>query len=165
MRNVLAIRMSMAICTSLLILTGCGGGGSPSVGQTKFDRVLPVPGVGAGTNFSFDIADVDTRTNRLYFTDRNNKSVDVYDTRSNTLVTQIMGGFFGVSPLGNDHSGPDGLNVIPQAYIIMVGDVNSVKIIDTSTDKVVGRIGAVLRRLDRDAGRRFRRRDGPYRRT
>src|SRR5437016_12868237 len=84
MRNVLAIRMSMAICTSLLILTGCGGGGSPSVGQTKFDRVLPVPGVGAGTNFSFDIADVDTRTNRLYFTDRNNKSVDVYDTRSNT---------------------------------------------------------------------------------
>ena len=34
-------------------------------------------------------------------------------------------------------SGPDGLNIIPGTTLIYVGDVNSVKIVDTQTDSVV----------------------------
>ena len=50
-----------------------------------------MPNVGAATNFSFDISAVDTVKGRYYFTDRNNKSVDVFDTRTNTFIKQIAG--------------------------------------------------------------------------
>ena len=79
----------------------------------------------------------------MYFTDRNNKSVDVIDTRTNTFLKQITGGFAGCDTgptcdgANNDKSGPDGLNLIPGTPFIYVGDVNSVKIIDTTSDTVV----------------------------
>ena len=126
----------------MLTLVGCGGGNS---GNSNHDikTIIEVPNVGNGTNFSFDISGVDSAKGLMYFTDRNNKSVDVIDTKTNTFVKQITGGFAGCNTgptcvgANNDKSGPDGLNIIPGTSFIYVGDVNSVKIIDTTSDTVV----------------------------
>jgi len=135
------------ILIATLLLAGCGGGGGGSpVDTLRLMANIAVPGVGPATNFSFDISAVDTVKGRYYFTDRNNKSVDVFDIKTNTFIKQITGGFAGCDTgptcvgASNDNSGPDGLNIIPGTTFIYVGDVNSVKIIDTQTDTVVNTI-------------------------
>jgi len=136
-----------AAIAATLILGGCGGGGGGGNSlNTGPEALIKVPNVVSGTNFSFDISDVDSAKGRIYFTDRNNKSVDVIDIKTNTVLKQITGGFAGCNPLPtcvgaiNPKSGPDGLNRIPGTTFIYVGDVNSVKIIDTQTDTVVNTI-------------------------
>jgi hypothetical protein len=139
------------ILLATTLLAGCndGGNGGGSNSGVILKAIMPVPNVGATTNFSFDIGAVDTVKGRYYFTDRNNKSVDVFDIKTNNFIKQITGGFAGCNagpPIvpaptcngaNNDLSGPDGLNIIPGTTLIYVGDVNSVKIIDTQTDTVV----------------------------
>ena len=132
------------ILIATLLLAGCGGGSGGSILHTlALLAFISVPGVGTTTNFSFDISAVDPVKGRYYFTDRNNKSVDVFDIKTNTFIKQITGGFAGCNTgptcagANNDKSGPDGLNIIPGTTFIYVGDVNSVKIIDTQTDTVV----------------------------
>jgi hypothetical protein len=130
------------------LLAGCGGGGNGTIDQdaVALKTQIFVPNVTPTTNFSFDISDVDSAKGRMYFTDRNNKSVDVIDIKTNTFLKQITGGFAGCNTgptcagANNDKSGPDGLNVIPGTNFIYVGDVNSVKIIDTNSDTVVNTI-------------------------
>ncbi len=128
-----------------LLIAGCGGGGGgqSSNGGVGLTTLIAVPNVGAATNFSFDIAGVDSAKGRMYFTDRNNQAVDVIDIRTNTFLKMIKGGFAGCNTgptcagANNDLSGPNGLNIIPGTTFIYVGDVNSVKIIDTTSDTVV----------------------------
>ena len=138
------LALGLAVLASL-ILIGCGGGSSSQTG-TLASKVIAVPNVQAGTNFSFDISGVDPIKKRMYFTDRNNKSVDVIDIATNTFLKQITGGFAGCNTgptcagANNDKSGPDGLNIIPGTTFVFVGDVNSVKIIDTTTDTVVNTV-------------------------
>jgi hypothetical protein len=136
-----------AAITATLILGGCnGGGGSGNSLNTGPEALIKVPNVVSGTNFSFDISTVDSVKGRMYFTDRNNKSVDVIDIKTNTFLKQIMGGFRGCDTgptcvgASNPKSGPDGINLISGTTFIYVGDVNSVKIIDTQTDTVVNTI-------------------------
>jgi len=138
------IQRTLGVMLLAMLLASCGGGGNNSTHSTVFQKAfIAVPGVGATTNFSFDISAVDPVKGRYYFTDRNNKSVDVFDTKTNTFIKQIMGGFAGCDTgptcagANNDKSGPDGLNIITGTTLIYVGDVNSVKIIDTQTDTVV----------------------------
>jgi len=145
---------SGAIVAAALALASCnnGGGSSNNNSGVALKAVMSVPNVGAATNFSFDISAVDPVKGRYYFTDRNNKSVDVFDIKTNTFIKQITGGFAGCNagpPIvpaptcngaNNDLSGPDGLNIIQGTTFIYVGDVNSVKIIDTNTDTVVNTI-------------------------
>lgn len=124
-----------------ILLAACGGGDGGTIsndtqGTAKLESLLHVPNVAAGTTFSFDLGDVDSAQGRYYFTDRNNKSVDVFDTRTATLITQVTGGFAGADA-SNEKSGPDGINVIPNSNFVYVGDVNSVKIIDTRINQVV----------------------------
>ena len=135
-----------AVVIAALLLAGCGGGnggGGSDSQPVSLKAIIGVTGVGATTNFSFDISAVDTVLGRYYFTDRNNKSVDVFSITTNTLIKQITGGFAGCDTgptcagANNDKSGPDGLNIIPGTTFIYIGDVNSVKIIDTQTDTVV----------------------------
>jgi|SRR5690242_3211867 len=131
-----------------LLLAGCGGGGGNSNDQdgVAAKKQILVPGVTPTTNFSFDIADVDSGRGLMLFTDRNNKSVDVVNVKDNTFVKQITGGFAGCDTgpscagANNDKSGPDGLNVIPGTNFVYVGDVNSVKIIDENSLTVVNTI-------------------------
>ena len=138
MRKALVVGM-LAFTSSILV--GCGGGDHNTT-QTEFKDIVAIPNVTTGTNFSFDISGIDTVKRRMYFTDRNNKSVDVIDMTTNKLLKQI-GGFSGCNTgpscagANNDKSGPDGLNVIPGTPFVYVGDVNAVKIIDTTTDTIV----------------------------
>ncbi len=141
------------ILLATALLAGCNNDNSSnSPAGVRLTAIMTVPNVGATTNFSFDISGVDTVKSRYYFTDRNNKSVDVFDTRTNTFTKLITGGFAGCNSgppavpaptcngANNDLSGPDGLNIIPGTTLIYVGDVNSAKIIDTQTDTVVNTI-------------------------
>jgi hypothetical protein len=131
------------------MLAACGGGdkanSNPQDAVAAKTQIL-VPGVTPTTNFSFDISDVDSGRGLMFFTDRNNKSVDVINTKTNTFAKQITGGFAGCDTgpscagANNDKSGPDGLNVIPGTNFVYVGDVNGVKIIDENSLTVVNTI-------------------------
>jgi DNA-binding beta-propeller fold protein YncE len=92
-----------------------------------------------GTN-PFDISWVDPVAGRYYLGDRASKSIDVVDTRSNTLIGQI-GGFVGQSPKGPKSFGPSGVVAIPGSQIVWAGDGNStVKVVDLAAQKIVDSI-------------------------
>ena len=72
----------------ILLLAGCGGGSdtnSDPALKVRLTTSIGVPNINDGSNFSFDIAAVDSSKGRMYFTDRNNKAIDVVD------VTVIVG--------------------------------------------------------------------------
>lgn len=96
---------------------------------------IPIPNTSKA--FTFDIGAVDQ--GRYYLADRTNKSLDVVDVASNTLIAQIQGGFAGQTA-DNDKSGPDGVNPVPGTNIVYVGDVNSVKIVDVAAKSVIKNI-------------------------
>ncbi len=123
------------------VLAGCGGGdnGSNSTSSTpaptpsKLLTNIAVPNSKTPA-FSFDIGY--TEAGKYYLADRNNKSVDVVDTKSNTLIAQIQGGFTGAGA-STDASGPDGIVGVTGMNTLYVGDVDSVKIVDTNAMKTV----------------------------
>lgn len=83
---------------------------------------------------SFDISFVDPITGLYLLSDRTNKAVDVIDTGSNTVLTQLTGtgsgGMFQGATSSNDTSGPDGVLVVSHREA-WAGDGNStLKVID-----------------------------------
>lgn len=83
---------------------------------------------------SFDISFVDPVTGLYVLSDRTNKSVDVVDTGSNTVLTLLTGtgtnGTFQGATASNDTSGPDGVLIISHREV-WAGDGNStIKVID-----------------------------------
>jgi YVTN family beta-propeller protein len=118
------------------VLVACGGGDNTPVDNPHLLQQIAITGVGAGTNYSYDIGAVSGST--YYYTDRNNLSVDAIDIPTLTLTAQITGtganAFAGLKP-SNANSGPDGLN--PVGTLLFAGDVNSVKVIDPSTKQVI----------------------------
>lgn len=60
---------------------------------------------------SFDISYVDPVIGVYVLGDRTNQAVDVIDTTTNTVLTQLKGGFAGFTG-NNDTSGPDGVLII-----------------------------------------------------
>jgi hypothetical protein len=136
--------------TAIAIAASCSAG----TGGPRNIADIPIPNVDAGTNFAFDISAVDSDAGLYYFTDRNNKAVDVINVKTNTLVTQITGGFAGCfladggavancAGADNSQSGPDGLNLITGTNLLYTGDVGSVKIIDRSTNKVTKTVSVI----------------------
>ncbi len=135
------LRLAAALGATALF-TSCGGD-NPGTLDRPFGDVA-VPGVTAGTNFSFDLGTV--VNGKYYVTDRNNKAVDVLDLATLT-VSQIKGtgtdAFAGCFPnancagANNGISGPDGINFIPDMNQFYVGDVNFVRVIDASSSTVV----------------------------
>ncbi|MEM5343697.1 YncE family protein [Paraburkholderia azotifigens] len=124
------------------LIAGCGGGDN-STSTPASSTPAPTPSklltniaVSNSTTpaFSFDIGY--TEAGRYYLADRNNKSVDVVDTKSNTLIAQIQGGFAGAGA-STDASGPDGIVGVTGMSTLYVGDVDSVKIVDTAAMKTV----------------------------
>jgi hypothetical protein len=113
---------------------------------------IPVTGISSAVSYSFDLGQVDAAAKRYYVTDRTNQSVDVVDTGSNTLISQLKNGFTGckTAPNGaldasclavagvavnNDASGPDGLDIV--GANLFVGDVNALKVMDKTSGAVV----------------------------
>jgi hypothetical protein len=129
-------RPAIAVALAIGVVAGCGGGESSAPGTTTMKTTISVPN-STKPAFSFDIGYADS--GRYYLADRNNAAVDVVDAHSNTLIAQIQGGFTGNGP-STDKSGPDGLVGIPGTSVLYAGDVNNVKVIDTSAQKVVATI-------------------------
>src|SRR2546425_3228381 len=89
---------------------------------------------------SFDISFVERSSQTYYLADRSNKAVDVFDASTDTFVTRVAG-FVGASPLGNEHSGPDGIVVVHDQNELWAGDGDStVKVIDLGTNQIVADI-------------------------
>jgi len=91
---------------------------SVSAKERKNDRAVrllatvPIPPTAGNTTakglYSFDISWVDEASRTYYLADRSNKVVDIVDTTSNILITQLTGGFAGFTG-SNDTSGPNGV--------------------------------------------------------
>jgi hypothetical protein len=117
-------------------LSGCGGGGVKTNVAPPPPKLLTNTAVPNASSppFSFDIGYVEA--GKYFLADRNNKAVDVVDTKSNTLIAQIPGPFTGAGAT-TDESGPDGIVGITGTHTIYVGDVDSIKVIDTDAQKTV----------------------------
>jgi hypothetical protein len=103
-----------------------------NAGAVKLLTTVPVPGVKMK---SFDISWIDADTQLYYLADRSNAAVDVVDSKTNTFVKQIHGGFAGFSG-NNDTSGPNG--VVVAGHFLFVTDYPSrVVTIDLRTDSVI----------------------------
>ena len=81
--------------------------------------VIPIPGNALA---STDIAWVDPGTERLYFSDRSNKSVDVIDAENDTFVGRVSG-FAGNVGVTNG-SGPGGV-LVTSGRKLWAGDGNT----------------------------------------
>ncbi|WP_025597196.1 hypothetical protein [Burkholderia sp. WSM2230] len=130
-------RLITLMLLGVAALAGCGGGDNVS-GPTppKLVTNILVPNA-SSPSFSFDIGYVEAGS--YFLADRNNKAIDVVDTKSNTLVAQIPGPFTGAGATTNE-SGPDGIVGITGTNTLYVGDVDSVKVINTATRKTVNTI-------------------------
>ncbi len=91
---------------------------------------------------SFDISFVDPVLGLYILADRTNKTVDVIDTDTNTVLTQLAAGMFtGTAPCNppagaNDCAGPNGVLTVNHREV-WVGDGNStIKVIDLFNQKV-----------------------------
>src|SRR5215469_14437075 len=112
--------------------------GSAEAGTTKLKQIGTISNP-AGPIDGFDISVVDQSTQRYYLADRSNKSVDVFDAKTDKFLGSV-GGFVGVTMKNgkpdNETSGPDGVVVVGNQVWAGDGD-STVKIIDIKTMKVV----------------------------
>jgi hypothetical protein len=122
-----------AVCSIVVCLVAACGGSNDNSTQPHLVTNIAVPNA-TNPPFTFDVSYADH--GRYFLADRNNKAVDVVDTSTNKLIEQIPGGFFGIGA-SLDTSGPNGLVGLPGTTTLYVGDVNSVKIIDTSSQALV----------------------------
>jgi hypothetical protein len=131
-RGALVAACSVVAC----LLAACGGSDNNNSSSPHLVTNIAVPN-SASPAFSFDISYVDQ--GKYFLADRNNKAVDVVDTSTNKLIAQIPGGFAG-NGATTTSSGPDGLIGLPGTSTLYVGDVNSVKILNTSTQTLTNTI-------------------------
>ena len=118
-------------CSWLEKLTGDSG--------PRFVAFASVPGYDATTNASFDVGIV--TGGRLYFTDRNNAALQVYDAATNAFVGSIkgfsgcnVGGFLCAGKgFSNSRVGPNSISEITGTKLLFVSDVDAVRVVDTTT--------------------------------
>ena len=119
-----------------------GAAGAVQAGSAKLKQIATITNP-AGPMDEFDIGFVDQKTQRYYLGDRSNKSVDIFDAKTDKFIGSV-GGFVGVilkknGKPDNDLSGPDGVLVIGKQAWAGDGD-STVKVIDLKTNKVVDTI-------------------------
>ena len=124
-RGVLIAACSVVAC----LLAACGGSDNNNSSSPHLVTNIAVPN-STTPAFSFDIGYADQ--GKYFLADRNNKAVDVVDTASNKLIAQMTGSFAG-NGATTSSSGPDGLVGLPGTSTLYVGDVNAVKVMNTST--------------------------------
>src|SRR5258708_13236447 len=125
--------------TIVAIAVGSGGGVQGGCGKVKQVGTMANP---AGPIDEFDIGYVDQKSQRYYLADRSNKSVDIFDAKTNKFIGSV-GGFVGVvmknGKPNNDVSGPDGVLVVGGEAWAGDGD-STIKVIDLKTNQVVDTI-------------------------
>jgi hypothetical protein len=116
-----ALLAGVAIAPWLLTMTVLPSAAEPPPEEVfKVTSVINLPS-GSVPLAAFDISFVDPAAALYLLADRSNKSIDVVDTNTNKFIAQFMPGFVGVSPAGNDSSGPDGV-LIANGNQVWVGD-------------------------------------------
>ena len=130
-------KLPAACAAALIVLTGCGGSDdTTSSSGPHYVSQLPITGVAATANYSFDLGLVSGT--KYYFTDRNSAAIQVVDTPTLANTVAILGsGATAFAGLGatNGKSGPDGVNAV--GALLYAGDVNSVKVADPATNTVL----------------------------
>src|SRR5713226_4033722 len=118
-----------------------GSTGSVEAGTAKLKQIGTISNP-AGPIDGFDISFVDQKTQRYYLADRSNKSVDIFDAKTDKFLGSV-GGFVGVvmknGKPNNDVSGPDGVLVVGGEAWAGDGD-STVKVIDLKTNKIADTI-------------------------
>jgi DNA-binding beta-propeller fold protein YncE len=132
------LQRSRMLVAVTMVAIFAGASGSVYAGSTKLKQIGTITNP-AGPIDEFDIGFVDQKTQRYYLADRSNKSVDIFDAKSDKFIGSV-GGFIGVimknGKPNNDVSGPDGVLIFGNEA--WAGDGNStVKVIDLKTNKVV----------------------------
>ncbi len=115
--------------------------------------VIAVPNVPAGSQahpFVYDFGNVDTTAGKYYLTDRTNKSVDVVNTNSLSSPLSRILGFTGIGPT-NSMSGPNDVAIVPGSPLAYATDVDSVRIINSSTLQITQTIATSTTGLRSDA--------------
>lgn len=116
-------------------LSGCGGGHDDTPPQTiGYQSLIKVPNIGPAPGFDFDLGLVDATSETYYLADRTNKSIDIVDAKTNTLLAQVSG-YVGQKS-SNAVSGPNGMEVVGNNLYTGDGD-STVKIIDLTTRTIV----------------------------
>jgi hypothetical protein len=127
-------RTSIAACLASAVALMASG--TPAAAASLVPtNAITLPG---GQNIqSFDISFIDPAIGLYVFADRTNKAIDVFNTRTQTLVTQAAKGHFVGFTGNNNTSGPDGV-LIANHKEIWAGDGNStVKTISLTNPTVV----------------------------
>jgi hypothetical protein len=128
------------IAPALLALAGPATAQSPvGVGGAAFTTKTAITLPGGQKISSFDISFVDPVISTYVLADRTNKSIDVINTQTNTLVKQLFANFAGFTG-NNDTSGPDGVMIIDHVQV-WAGDAGSLlKIIDLNSGALLNTI-------------------------
>jgi len=144
-RQTSATRGRLLACLAGALAAGLAMAG-PTLADYKITSIISLPGGQKIT--SFDIVVTEPTLSLLAFTDRAQKSVDVFDTTTNTLLFE-SGGFIGVAPAGTTDSGPNGVIFVGAAKSgsghleIWAGDGDStVKVVDFTTKTVIKTIAS-----------------------
>lgn len=123
------ICFALALAPTLLTPT------APVRADETFAPVAVISLPGGKQILSFDISFVDPAIGIYVLGDRTNKAVDVIDTTTNTVLTQLVSGFVGATG-NNDTSGPDGVMTVGHREV-WAGDGNStVKVINLFSQQV-----------------------------
>jgi hypothetical protein len=102
-----------------------------------FKATSAVKGLGAQTIVGFDISFVDPVLKLYILGDRTNKAVDVVNTESNAIVTQVGKGAFTGATGNNNTSGPDGVVFVDHKEIWAGDGDSTVKIFSWPSGKLV----------------------------
>jgi hypothetical protein len=85
----------------------------------------------------FDISFIDPTIGLYVFADRTNKAVDVFNTRTQTLVTQAGKGQFAGATGNNNTSGPDGVLIVNHKEIWAGDGPSTVRIMSLTNPQVI----------------------------
>lgn len=126
-----SIALSGVCLTALVSVSGCQSECvTADVHGLELERTIQVPGQPLG---AFDVSWVDPFTQRYYLADRANSGVEIVDAAKGTYIGRVDG-FAGSED--HDHSGPNGVLVIPGANQLWAADGDSsVQIIDLATQE------------------------------
>jgi DNA-binding beta-propeller fold protein YncE len=118
----------------VLAATGVLAAAPAGAAQLKQVGTIAVPGEPLAP---FDIGVVDQDSQRYYLADRTNKSLDIFDAKTDAFLGRVPG-FVGQKE-SNDVSGPDGVVVVGGEAWVGDGD-STVKVVDLATNKIVATI-------------------------
>jgi hypothetical protein len=124
---------SKSLVTAVTLITLAGAAHAQGLKQVAR---IAIPG---GPINSFGVMYIDQGTRLGYLADKDNKAVDIIDTKTDSYVGRITG-FTGAAG-GGAGSGPNGIIAINEGGALWVSDGDStIKVIDPKTGRITGTI-------------------------